>query len=203
MRFRGQKYEKSQGEMGDLIVKRTLGGEPLLIHEVVRPGMTNRSRRVINKSLKDKTKPENWSSEYREHIIYQIIYRVVSPIPRKRREVARELGLSLETINAIIRTDDYHRIKNSLRAELRAKWGADIDAMVIKKALMGSKYHAELYYKLQGELIDKLKVEKDLKISTDPSSRKELIKKYLKELGMDVGYVGDEDIEKAKVNSEG
>lgn len=192
----GLKYQKLNGTEEEILVRKTLKGEVVGINQIIRQGVSDKGRKVLNKSFKKGTNPATWDSEYREHIIYQIIYRLISPFKPKIADVARELGLDSNTIQSIIRTSQYQEIKSKLRKELRAKWGAEIDAVVIKKALLGSKYHAELYYKLEGELIDKLSVKHESDIPTDPTQRKELIKKYLHELGMDVGIMDKEAVNK-------
>lgn len=172
-----------------LVVTHNKSGKVVSINQVVRDGISPKGRRILNKSLRDRKNPKTWNSEYREHIIYQLVYKLVSPFKPRRSEVAADLGLSLQTLNDLIATEEYQQVKRQLRAELRKKWATDIDAVVIKKALLGSKYHAELYYKLEGELIDKHEVTKKEDIPSDPQQRRELVKKYLHELGMDVGLM--------------
>jgi hypothetical protein len=195
MRKKGEVYRKFNGTEEDLIVKKKLNGQPTLINHIIRPSIPAKGMRVIGKTYRNKVKPELWSSEYREHIIYQLIFKLIRPFRPKLSEVARELGLTIHTIQSVIRTKQFIDIKNSLRKELRAEWGADIDAVVVKKALQGSKYHAELFYKLEGELVDKVSVKHEESIPADPEERRMLIRKYLKELGSGPEGVGIMDKE--------
>jgi len=141
-------------------------------------------RLFLNKTLNDKVNPHRWNKEYREHIIYQVVFKLISPFPPSRFKLARSLNLHPKTLQKVLNLPEYHRIKNDLRKELRSKWGANIDMVVVKKAMTGSKYHAELFYKLQGELIDKSEVVHKDAIPEKAEDRKAAIEKYLDELGI-------------------
>lgn len=148
-----------------------------------KPAISPEGRSFLHKTLKSKVNPASWDSEYREHMIYRVVYMLVSPFPPKKAAVAKKLGIHPVVLQRLIKTEEYVRIKNELRKDLRSRWSADMDQVVIKNGLRGSKYHAELFYKLCGELIDKTEVTNKQEIPSDPEERKKLIKKYLNELG--------------------
>ena len=140
-------------------------------------------RKVVSLNARNRSDPKTWDTEYLEHILYRLVYALISPFPVKKRVIAKRLGLTIRDIQNLISSSSYQRIKNSLRKELRGKWGANIDAVVIKKALQGSKYHAELFYKLQNELIDRTEVTKKKEFEVNSDERKDKISKYIEELG--------------------
>lgn len=153
-----------------------------LKREKLRRGISPEKRDFLNKTLNSKTNIRTWSSEYREHMAYRVIYALYQPFPPKKAKLANKLGISLITLQRLIRSPEYERAKNELRRELRRKWGADIDMVVIKKALQGSKYHADLFYQLEGELIKKLEVKNVDNIPEDPKERRKVIDNYLDQL---------------------
>jgi len=150
--------------------------------EKERVGISPEKRNFLNKTLNSKVNLKSWSSEYREHMIYRVIYALVSPYPPRKVYLANKLGIHPVILNRLIQSPEYIRIKNELRKDLRSKWGANIDQVVIRQALNGSKYHADLFYKLQGELVDRLEVTKKDDIPENPDDRKKMIERYLDEL---------------------
>lgn len=155
-----------------------------LKREKDRIGISPERRNFLNKTLNSKVNPKSWNNEYREHMLYRIVYALISPYPPRKEVLAKKLGIHPVTLQKLIRTEQYDTIKNDLRRDLRKKWGANIDMVVVKNALRGSKYHAELFYKLQGELIEKMEVTKKEDIPETTEGRKEMIEKYIEELGM-------------------
>lgn len=151
----------------------------------LRRPISPENRDFLHRTLKSKINPLSWDSEYREHMIYRIIYKLYSPFPPSKSKVAKSLGIHPVVLQRLIKTEEYQRIKQELRKDLRSRWGADMDMVVIKNGLRGSKYHAELYYKLCGELIDKMEIKNKKDVPEDPEERKKVIEKYLAELGMD------------------
>lgn len=174
-------------ERPDKIIKKIgRNGQVTQINRIFTDGISLENKRLLAKSKVTHKNVRDWNSEYREHMIYKIIYALVNPFPPKISELADRLGIEKIIIQKLIKTSEYLEIKSKLRKDLRDRWSADIDQVLIRKSLMGSKYHMDLFYKLQGELVDKLEVTKKNDIPETEEERLKLISKMNKELGFDV-----------------
>lgn len=145
--------------------------------------VSRKSREFMGKLMNNHKDPRTWESEYLEHVLYKVCFALVRPFPPKKRELAKTLGLSLIQLQRLLNLPQYLQIKNSLRKELRSRYGADIDQIVIKQAMRGSGFHQALFYKLQGELIEKMEMTKKEDIPDDPEERNKMIEKYITQLG--------------------
>jgi hypothetical protein len=145
--------------------------------------ISQKSRLLLGKLRNNHKDVKSWDSEYLEFILYKIVFALLKPFPPIKSALAQELGISLRVLRNLINTPQYLEIKKGLRKELRDKWGAEIDQMVIRRALKGSETAAKLFYDLQGELIQKLEVTKKDDIPQDIHERNKLIERLIKETG--------------------
>jgi len=150
---------------------------------VGKGNISPKGRLLIGKLRNNHKNVKTWDSEYLEFILYKIVFALLKPFPPVKSALAKDLGITLRTLRHLLNTPQYLEIKKGLRKELRDKWGAEIDQMVIRRALKGSETAAKLFYDLQGELIQKLEVTKKDDIPTDIHERNKLIDRLIKETG--------------------
>ncbi len=144
-----------------------------------------KGRKLIGKMRNNNKSVRTWDTEYLEFMLYKICFALVKPFPPKKEDLAKELGISKLILFELINTPQYLEIKKSLRKELRAKWGAEVDQAVIRRAIRGSDPAAKLFYDLQGELIQKIEVTKKDAIPESPEDKEKLIQKLIKETNTD------------------
>lgn len=111
--------------------------------------LQNNGRNI--KSRGNKTSPE-----VIEHKMHLLATKMFVPFPKKIKVICKEIGIDVKTYYSWIRSERFHNIKLKMRRELRKKWLVDLDRVVLKRALEGSKFHAELIYKIEGELLTKM-----------------------------------------------
>ena len=180
----GTEYKINANEDKITIKNLPSSSSNLIKNKTIKSPISLKGKKLVSLLARNPHDPKTWDSEYLEHILYRLVYSLISPYPIKKRVIASKLGITVAQINSLTNTPQYIRIKKELRKELRSKWAANIDQVVIKKALMGSKYHAELFYKLEQELIEKHEVTRKVAIEDNAESRKNKINEYIDQLGI-------------------
>lgn len=147
-------------------------------------GRISKKGRVLTQNTKRYAENvRKWSSEYLEFVLYKIVYALVSPFPPTKENLAKELGITKRVLFELINTAQYLEIKKSLRKDMRDKWGADIDQVVIQTAIRRKDMTAaKLFYELQGELVRKLEVEKKNELPQTAEEKQKMINKLQEEI---------------------
>lgn len=136
--------------------------------------------------------PGNIAFERKEFLITKFVAMYLVPMNRPSlAHCAKELRVGVQTLMEWRKTELYQKVCAEMRAELRSKWRAEIDRVVMRKALKGNGFFCQLYYKLEGELLDRSKIEitRPDAIPDDP----EELKKEINQLALEVGAMKNKE----------
>lgn len=131
---------------------------------------------------------------------------LIATPPKKltNKEISIEVGVDERTIYRWKNDEKFREIIKDIRKRNRDWIGGAVDKVLVEEALKGKFRFVELYYKLQGDLVENKKIINDVDIrvtsidgKTNEQLRKEAIEMEKKFLGnvIDVEVIEDSDNE--------